>query len=79
MENYFIFKNADYTNRNIQIVVDRTENMDRHFPANGVEDETHAVLDTDYETFTSAVKHARIFQNAYCTFYPNFDVSIVIL
>lgn len=78
MENYFIFKNGDYTNKTIQIVVDKTENMDKHFPDNGNYDETHEILDVDYENFISAVKHARIFQEAYEVFYPNFDISVLI-
>lgn len=78
-QNYFIFKNGDYTNKKIQIVVDKTENMDKRFTVDGNYDETHEILDVDYENFISAVKHARIFQKAYEVFYPNFDISIVIL
>lgn len=78
MENYFIFKNGDYANKTIQIVVDKTENMNKHLPAGGNYDETHEILDVDYDSFISAVKHARIFQRAYEVFYPNFDISIVI-
>lgn len=78
MDNYFIFKNGDYAKKNICIVVDKTENMDKHFPADANYDETHEILDVDYDSFISAVKHARIFQKAYEVFYPDFDISIVI-
>lgn len=68
MENYFIYKQADYESKTIDIIV---ESSDKY-------DEKYDVLDTDFESFNDVVKHARIFKKGYEVFYHDFSIQIII-
>lgn len=71
-ETYFIYKQADYENREIKIMVDKVDNISDFI-------DNDDILDGELEGLTQAVKFGRVFVKAYETFYPDFDVRLIIL
>ena len=68
---YFIYKQADYDNREIKIIVDKVDNISDFI-------DNDDILDDELEGLTQALKFGRVFVKAYETFYPDFDIVLII-
>lgn len=72
MDTYYIRKEANYDERWIRIIVE---------PVDRINDliDNDDILDSDFNGIRQAVKFGRVFVKAYETFYPDFDIRLIIL
>ena len=68
---YYIRKEANYDERQIRIIVEPVEMINELI-------DNDDVLDYELDGIKQALKFGRVFVKAYETFYPDFDIVLVI-